>query len=35
MKREESLALLRSMVGSAFDPKVSRLFISTSKSLIE
>ena len=27
MKREESLALLRSMVGSAFDPKVVQTFI--------
>ena len=27
MKREESLALLRSMVGSAFDPKVVDMFI--------
>jgi len=27
MKREESLALLRSMVGSAFDPKVVQMFI--------
>src|ERR1044072_8246235 len=27
MKREESLALLRSMVGSAFDPKVVEMFI--------
>jgi diguanylate cyclase (GGDEF)-like protein/putative nucleotidyltransferase with HDIG domain len=27
MKREESLALLRSMVGSAFDPKVVQVFI--------
>ena len=27
MKREESLALLRSMIGSAFDPKVVEMFI--------
>jgi len=27
MKREESLALLRSMVGSAFDPKIVQMFI--------
>ena len=27
MKREESIALLRSMVGSAFDPKVVEIFI--------
>ena len=27
MKREESLALLRSMVGSAFDPRVVQMFI--------
>ena len=34
MKREESLALLRSMVGSAFDPRVVEVFERTSKSLI-
>jgi diguanylate cyclase (GGDEF)-like protein/putative nucleotidyltransferase with HDIG domain len=28
MKREESLALLRSMVGTAFDPKVVEMFIA-------